>query len=524
VYCCVMRPRVVAAEDMPPQPGSATPNVAATPTPQAALETSATPVSPPLMLTDPYTGAPPTPADDATSVVSSDPYMVTPSLPPPKAACLSPSETNMASMQSQQGVYAKPPPHALVPRSKLQGRMWPFNENSDDDAPVVCRTPSPARTAFYPPPEFLETGAHSSPTPPPALEPAFPLVHAGRSPTPPPALEPRPNRPHPPKRARMGNQSLPHPKRRGQASSSSNELLMRATAASASSQAPDNQDHSTAASASAQVPDTQHPVVGVQWGPNAQAVFAIGCQCADCVNGEAPRTHASTPSQEYAMLMHEEHCRRMRLRYLNMWHTEGRNAVRAAASPLILPVTQPVPNIHPRNAVRAATLPVPTPVQLHPARTLPATLHVTNRDGTYPPVDQVRAFSLSRTHLSGNLAPRFPAQDIRLRWGSPNYVPGLDHVREFTTWDVFTSEVPPTEPEASPEPAWPRMLQFRTLDDWMNDDAATTSQTEAAPWTVRSSSSSQSQGAICEPELEPDSLGDEAEPSISSPPDDIHLL
>ena len=227
------------------------------------------------------------------------------------------------------------------------------------------------------------------------------------------------------------------------------------------------------------------------------------------------------------MRMHEEHCRRVRLRCLNMWHTEGTYALPASALPVanrdVNPETLPVANIHPRNAVRAATLPVPTPVQ---RAALPATLHVTNRDGTYPPVDQVRAFSLSRTHLSGNLAPRFPAQDIRLRWGSPNYVPGLDHVREFTTWDVFTSEVPPTEsePEAPPEPAWPRMLQFRTLDDWINDGAATTSQTEAAPWTVRSSSSSQSQGAICEPELEPDSLGDEAEPSISSPPDDIHLL
>ena len=194
-----------------------------------------------------------------------------------------------------------------------------------------------------------------------------------------------------------------------------------------------------------------------------------------------------------------------------MWHTEGRNALPASALPVANrdgnPVTLPVANIHPRNAVRAATLPVPTPVQLHPARTLPAT-------------------HLSRTHLSGNLAPRFAAQDIRLREGTPNYVPGLDHVREFTTWDVFTSEVPPTdsEPEAPPEPAGPRMLQFRTLDDWINDDAATTSQTEAAPWTVRSSSSSQSQGAIGEPELEPDSLGDEAEPSITSPPDDIYLI
>lgn len=212
------------------------------------------------------------------------------------------------------------------------------------------------------------------------------------------------------------------------------------------------------------------------------------------------------------MRMHEEHCRRVRLRCLNMWHTEGTYALPASALPVanrdVNPETLPVANIHPRNAVRAATLPVPTPVQ---RAALPAILPVTNRDGTYPPVDQVRAFSLSRTHLSGNLAPRFPHQDIRLRRGGPNYVPGLDHVREFTTWDVFTSEVPPTEPEASPEPAWP-------------DDAATTSQTEAAPWTVRSSSSSQSQGAICEPELEPDSLGDEAEPSISSPPDDIHLL
>ena len=470
VYCICLTPHVIAPGD----------EIRIIPQPPAALQSSGLPpaqaVSPLMSAETPPTAipvqtdssvpnAPPSPHHSA-GALRSDPYMDTPSLSPSQAASPSHSQTVPSS-----------------PRAQLRGSMWPFQDDSEDDRPMVRRTPSPVLAPYSPPPEFSPTQEFSplsaySPPPPPQSGDIFP----GWSPV------------VRPKRARMGNQSLPPPKKltltteaarpppnkqlavtkrtvkpctfsdirlQGNATmggSSSHEAespFDNRTIGRSRLQAPGNRNASNAASAT-QGQDNQDPAIGVTASTRPRVILPFGCPCADCYVGDPPRTKAKSMSDEHIMHLHEVHREQTRLR--SMWRTGGRNAVRAAKPSMMIPVQNPDP--------------------------------------------RPRIFS------------------PHLRWAASLPPPGPP---------------PPPLPPSPPQAESPLLLQHRTLQDIIDSGGLgvmtqdeldlmwpyRTSPTELAPESVRSSDSQFSPGPGGEPEQEPPS-GEI--PSISSPPDDIYLL
>ena len=368
VYCICFTPHVIAPGEvieLTPQP-PATLHSPGLPPAQAVsplMSAETPPIAIPVQ-TDPYVpNSPPSPHHSAGSL-RSDPYMDTPSLSPSQAASPSHSQTVPSG-----------------PRAQLRGSMWHFQDDSEDDAPRVRRTPSPESGPYSPPPEFSPTGAYTPPPPPQSGSPVFRLIHPGWSPE------------VPPKRAQMGNQSMPPPRKKavtkhivnpfrfrdiclqgnsimgGSSSHDAESPFDNLTICRSSLQAPGNRNASNAASAT-QGQDNQDRVVGVTASTRSR-LFSFGCQCADCVAGDPPRTEATGMSEEHIMHLHEAHRQVMRLRI--MWQTEGRNAVRAAKHPMIPAQNRdPMPMIFPPDHLRwtvpplhqdppTTTSPLPTP-------------------------------------------------------------------------------------------------------------------------------------------------------------------